>query len=90
MYALQFTNRFKKDLVRCNKRKLDLSKLETAVDILKQTGHLPPAYKPHKLKGEFAGLWECHIEPDWLMIWDQYNQQLTLIFMATGTHSDLF
>ncbi|MDD4190281.1 MAG: type II toxin-antitoxin system YafQ family toxin [Mangrovibacterium sp.] len=90
MYVVKVTNRFKKDVERCRRRNLDLSKLETIVDILKETGGLPVQYKPHKLKGKYAGLWECHIEPDWLMTWEQNDRQLIILLMQTGTHSDLF
>jgi len=90
MYVVKVTNRFKKDVERCRRRNLDLSKLETIVDILKETGGLPVQYKPHKLKGKYAGLWECHIEPDWLMTWEQNDRQLIILLMQTSTHSDLF
>jgi len=90
MYVVKVTHRFKKDVERCRRRNLDLSKLETIVDILKEAGQLPAQYKPHKLKGKYAGLWECHIEPDWLMTWEQNDQQLIIVMMQTGTHSDLF
>ncbi len=90
MYVVKVTNRFKKDVERCRRRNLDLSKLETIVDILKEAGQLPAQYKPHKLKGKYAGLWECHIEPDWLMSWEQNDQQLIILMMQTGSHSDLF
>ncbi|MGV8136028.1 MAG: type II toxin-antitoxin system YafQ family toxin [Mangrovibacterium sp.] len=90
MYVIKVTNRFKKDVERCRRRNFDLSKLETIVDILKETGGLPVQYKPHKLKGKYAGLWECHIEPDWLMTWEQNDRQLIILLMQTATHSDLF
>ena len=90
MYVVKVTNRLKKDVERCRRRNFDLSKLETIVDILKETGGLPVQHKPHKLKGKYAGLWECHIEPDWLMTWEQNDRQLIILLMQTGTHSDLF
>lgn len=61
-----------------------------AMSILSNTGTLPPEYHPHKLKGNLAGQWECHIQSDWLMTWEQNDNQLTLLFLQTGTHSDLF
>jgi len=68
-----------------------MSKLQTAMLILQDTGTLPPSYRPHKLSN-FKGnnTWECHIEPDWLLVWEQYDNQLLLIMISTGTHSDLF
>ena len=52
--------------------------------------YLPDKYKPHKLVGVRKGQWECHIEPDWLMVWEQNDMELTLLFLQTATHSDLF
>ena len=47
-------------------------------------------YYPHKLSGNRKNQWECHIEPDWLMIWEKDDFELTILFLETGTHSDLF
>lgn len=88
-YEISYTNRFRKDLKKCNKRKLDLSKITHAVDLLQQYGKLTSEYKPHRLKGNYTGLWECHLTPDWLMVWKQDDKKLTLLFMFTGSHSDL-
>lgn len=90
MYSIDYTNRFKKDLKRCQKRGLDLQLILDAIALLKTTGTLPMSYRPHKLSGNRVGQWECHIEPDWLMIWEQNDMELTLLFLQTGTHSDLF
>lgn len=90
MYSINFTNRFKKDLKLCQKRGLDLSHIQEVISILAETGSLPSQYRPHKLNGKFNGLWECHIEPDWLMVWEQNDKELNLLFLYTGTHSDLF
>lgn len=90
MYSIKYTNRFKKDLKLCNKRGYNLDELIKVVDTLQKTGELPAIYKPHLLKGKYSGLWECHIKPDWLLIWQQDDNSLTLLMMNTGTHSDLF
>ena len=90
MYSIEYTNRFKKDLRRCQKRGLDLQLILDAIALLKTTGSLPAQYRPHKLSGNRNGQWECHIEPDWLMTWEQKNMELTLLFLQTGTHSDPF
>ena len=90
MYSIDYTNRFKKDLKRCQKRGLDLQLILDAIALLKTTGTLPMSYRPLKLSGNRDGQWECHIEPDWLMIWEQNDMELTLLFLQTGTHSDLF
>lgn len=72
------------------KRGFNLSELEHAIDIQQSNGKLSPKYKAHVLSGCYAGLWECHIKPDWLIIWSQNDNELTLLFMATGNHTDLF
>ena len=63
---------------------------QNAISILQETGTLPPSYKAHKLTGNHAGQWECHIKPDWLLVWEQHDQELRLLFLYTGTHSDIF
>ena len=90
MYKISFTNKFKKDYKLCVKRGYDIHKLEEVITILQKTGKLPAKYRPHVLKGYYAGLWECHIKPDWLLVWLQDDKELTLLLTNTGTHSDLF
>lgn len=53
-------------------------------------GWLPMEYKPHKLTGNYVGMWECHVNPDWLLLWQQDDKELVLLFLDTRTHSDLF
>ena len=89
MYTLLYTNKFDKDVKRCVKRGLNIAKLQEATRLLAENGSLPLQYRPHKLSGDYVGCWECHIEPNWLMIWQQNDTQLTLLFLRTGTHSDL-
>ena len=72
------------------KRGKDISKLETVLDILLSGNELPDKYKDHQLKGEMQDFRECHIEPDWLLIWEQYDNTFVLVMISTGTHSDLF
>ena len=86
MYSIDYTKRFKKDLKRCQKRGLDLQLIHDAIALLKTTGTLPAQYRPYKLSGDKNGQWECHIEPDWLMTWEQNDMELTLLFLQTGTH----
>ena len=64
--------------------------IQEAITVLAQTGTLPEKYRPHKLSGNRSGEWECHIRPDWLMIWEQNETELTLLMLNTGTHSDIF
>lgn len=89
MYSISYTNKFDKDVKRCVKRGLNIAKLQEATRILAAEGSLPMRYHPHKLSGDYAGCWECHIEPNWLMVWLQNDTELTLLFLRTGTHSDL-
>lgn len=91
MYKIQTTKQFDKGVVRCIKRGLDISKLHKVMSILELNGCLPAEYKPHKLKGYKSNCtWECHIEPDWLLVWNQHDNELILLMVATGTHADLF
>lgn len=89
-YKVIPSKRFQKDLKRCEKRGYDMEILKTAVRLLATDGELPAVYRPHKLSGDYAGCWECHLKGDWLLIWEQDDTQLTLLFTGTGTHSDLF
>ena len=63
---------------------------QEVVTLLAETGTLPSRYRPHKLTGDWQGFWECHIQPNWLLIWEQHEKELVLILTDTGTHSDLF
>jgi mRNA interferase YafQ len=90
MYPIQTTKRFEKDVLRCKRRGLNIALLKEAMVILEKTGKLPEKYKPHKLLGKYADCWECHIKPDWLLIWQQNDNLLTLLFLNTGSHSNLF
>lgn len=90
MYKIITTNRFEKSLKNCIKRGLDIDKLKVVLTLLAKDGELPMKYRPHKLVGKYTGKWECHIEPDWLLIWEQEETDLTLLLIDTGTHSYLF
>ena len=90
MYKIYTTNRFEKDLKLCKKRNYDLNLLKKVIDLLQIDGKLPEKYKSHKLSGNYADCWECHIKSDWLLVWKQNDEELTLLFTNTGTHSDLF
>lgn len=79
---------FEKDLKKCAKRGKDLEKLITVSDLLQQGKPLPAKYHDHKLVGNFVGHRECHIEPNWLLIYKKTDEAIILV--ATGTHSDLF
>ena len=90
MYEVIYTGQFKKSLKLCVRCGLDVNVFKTVLDILQEQGQLPAEYRPHKLTGKYTGCWECHMQPNWLLIWEQDDRQLRLILVDTGTHSDLF
>jgi mRNA interferase YafQ len=90
MFRIITTNSFDKEVVKCMKRGLNLDLLQKAILQLEIDGLLPPSYKPHILSGKYKGHWECHVKPDWLLIWLQDNKEKIITLVATGTHSDLF
>jgi mRNA interferase YafQ len=90
MLTLKTTSRFRKDYERAKKRGLDLTLLEAAIDTLLKEKPLDSKYKDHPLSGDYAGFWECHILPDWLLIYAVHHELLILVASRTGTHADLF
>ncbi len=82
------TTRFEKDLRRARKRRKDLDKLWAVVEVVVSGRSLPSRNQPHRLSGQWSPYWECHIEPDWLLIWGYRDDALVLV--RTGTHTDLF
>lgn len=79
----------KRDVKLMKKRGKDLGKLQTVLDILMSGKDLPANYKDHQLKGEMKDFRECHIEPDWLLVYRKEEQELILYATATGSHADL-
>ena len=90
MYTVKFTTTYKKSYRQMKKRGLDLTLLDAVVEELRQGNPLDEKYRDHMLKGEYAGFHECHIKPDWLLIYLIENEILTLTLVDTGSHSDLF
>ena len=90
MLDLVTTTQFRKDLKRVRKRGRDLSRLEDVLQILIMEDPLPERYCDHALTEDYIGFRECHVEPDWLIIYAADHEQLILIASRTGTHSDLF
>ncbi len=90
IYTVKFTSSYKKSYKLMKKRGMDLTLLDEVVDKLRQGITLDEKYKDHILKGEYAGFHECHIKPDWLLIYLIDNDILTLTLVDTGSHSDLF
>ena len=89
-YRLVLTGKFKKSLKLAKKRGLNISLMESVVDTLLQGLPLDEKYRDHELKGKYKGFRECHIQPDWLLIYLQEDYILTLTLVDTGTHADLF
>ncbi len=89
MRRIEYGSAFKKDYKRMVKRGLRMEKLETVLSLLMSDTPLPARNRPHLLSGEWKGFWECHIEPDWLLIYDLDDPEV-LALHRTGTHSDLF
>ncbi len=89
-YNIVLEKQFKKDLRKIKKRGYDLSLLNKVVNTLADGKPLEPKYKDHPLMGNYRGCRECHITPDWLLIYKVYDNDLVLYLTRTGTHSDLF
>lgn len=88
MFTLSFSGRFSRDVKTIVKRGYDVDILKQAILYLEKAGTLPRENKPHKLTGNYAGYWEAHLKPDWLIIWKRTGNEIQLT--RTGTHSDLF
>lgn len=87
---IQIRSSFKKDLKRIKKSGLNIEKLYKIVELLANDITLEERYKDHKLTGNYEGYRECHIEPDWLLIYEKVEDNLILILNRTGSHSELF
>jgi len=84
------TSQYRKDIKRIQKQGLDLSLLNIVLEILLAGKPLPPQYKDHALMGNYIGLRECHIRPDWLLVYSVNNDKLVLTATRTGSHAELF
>ena len=90
MRTFSRTTQFKNDLKRARKRGQDLAKLKAILNLLIEGHPLPAFYKDHPLRGEFEGSRDCHIGPDWILIYTLRENGAHVCFERTGTHSDLF
>lgn len=90
MLTIKYQTTFKKDYKRAVKRGYNMALLETVISTLADGRSLPKEYKDHELSGNYVGCRECHITPDWLLLYEIDDDELTLYLMRTGTHSDLF
>ena len=89
-YNIDFTTQFKKDIKLAKKQGKDTEKIFEVVDKLANDEVLEAKYKDHCLTGDYKDCRECHIEPDWLLIYKKYESELILMLIRTGSHSDLF
>lgn len=90
IYRIRPTSKFQRDVKRVERRGYTLSLLSDTIKQLATGDPLPPKYKDHALTGDYTGCRECHITPDWLLIYRISQQNLILVLTRTGTHSDLF
>ena len=88
MRQIHRTSQFKRDVKRMERRGKDLNRLGTVLRVLVQGEALPPEYRDHLLVGQYKGTRECHVEPDWLLLYEVSDTELILI--RTGSHADLF
>lgn len=90
MLTIVPSNRFKKDLKLAKKRGCNIQRLRDVVNTLAREEKLDEKYRDHGLTGDFNGFRECHIEPDWLLVYRVERDALELFLFRTGTHSDIF
>jgi len=90
MLKIKYQSAFKKDYKRIVKRGYDVRLLEEVITLLAQQQPLPERYRDHSLLGDYVRCRECHITPDWLLIYEIADEELILYLTRTGTHSDLF
>jgi len=90
MYTVKPTSKFQKDIKRAEKRGYNMSLLAEVVSLLVKGEPLPEKYLDHPLKGNYKDCRECHITPDWLLVYRKKDDTLFLYLTRTGTHSDLF
>ena len=86
--ALLTTTAFEKDMRRIRRQGKDLDKLDAIVNLLQEQERLPERCRPHPLRGDWTGHWDCHVEPDWLLLYKLTDKELVLV--RTGSHTELF
>ena len=90
MLTIKYQTAFKRDYKRIKKRGYNIRLLEDVIALLAQEQELPPAYRDHALTGDYSGCRECHIAPDWLLVYEVLQDELLLYLTRPGTHSALF
>ena len=89
-YKIKFTSKFKKDLKQAKKQGKDIEKLFDVIEKIAKDEALDERYRDHSLAGNYKGTRECHIEPDFLLIYEKIEEVLVLSLVRIGSHSDLF
>ncbi len=89
-YEVKFTSQFKRDLKLAKKKGKDIDKLFDVISTIAEGRKLEEKYRDHYLSGDYAGCRECHVEPDWLLVYEVMDKVLVLMIYRVGTHSELF
>ena len=89
-YAISTTSQFEKDLKLARKQGKNEERLWEVVELLANGESLPPKYRDHNLSGNYSGYRECHVYPDWLLVYKKQDDILLLVLYRLGSHSDLF
>lgn len=89
-YEVKFTGQFKRDLKLAKKQGKDIDKLFDVISTIAEGKKLDKKYCDHSLSGDYAGCRECHVEPDWLLVYEVMDNVLVLMIYRVGTHSELF
>lgn len=89
-FEIKYTSQFKKDFKLAKKQRKNIDKLFAVIEKLANGETLEPKYRDHDLVGNYKGCRECHIEPDWLLVYEIFEDVLVLMLYRTGSHSDLF
>lgn len=88
-YTLQTSNRYERDIRKLAKAGFDLARLEEVIDLLVAGKELPERCRDHALKGRLADIRECHVAPDWLLLYAKDESRVILLLVTTGTHRDV-
>jgi mRNA interferase YafQ len=90
VYTVAYTTQFRREYKLALRRGQKEALIQKVITLIATKTPLPAKYKAHKLSGDYKDCWECHVLPDWLLIWRINEQANTLVLIRTGTHSDLF
>lgn len=89
-YQVKFTSQFKRDIKLAKKQGKNLNKLYEVIGVLADGNRLDEKFRDHELAGKYKGTRECHIEPDWLLVYEYHDDILVLLLYRLGSHSELF